>query len=412
MIPEKVPQLQLINGPSTQNAIQGCRWVNIFPLTEVNKQLNPFEFEIKPTENQEMIDLSTACMQIQVNVEKKTRSGKVLGAPMLLMQCLFREVNVFINDTLVETSNHMHAHKAYLKAALFTSRQFKNEKLVASGFDGDFSCVNEYGQKIPDTVDSLTLTGPLLLDVFDLRRFLAANVKIRIQFIPAPTSYVFWYDKLDTYSHSLSNPKLWICRVKPYPDVLEAIDRGLREKGEAIYPLNKFDMHTLLIPKDTVMSVRDLLIHGSLPKIILVGFITNDAFNGSKNSLVTYYKDLKPQTITLYKDGMVFPYSITDIDFGSTGYKRAFYDLCRALPKEIDHGLSPSVTDQGLSLVGFNLNEFTKYHQAVFEPRVQNLRLEIQFKSATTSNINAVILMVRDATLKIDKFGIASTSLN
>jgi hypothetical protein len=72
---------------------------------------------------------------------------------------------------------------------------------------------------------------------------------------------------------------LWMRKVKPVPTVVNLMNQKLSTQT-AKYPLRRVEVKTFTIPTGAQSKITDHLFQGQMPKLILLGFVENSAFNG------------------------------------------------------------------------------------------------------------------------------------
>jgi hypothetical protein len=72
---------------------------------------------------------------------------------------------------------------------------------------------------------------------------------------------------------------LWVRKVKPAPTIINLINQKLSTQT-AKYPLRRVEVKTFIIPSGTQSKINDHLFQGQMPKLFVLGFVENAAFNG------------------------------------------------------------------------------------------------------------------------------------
>ncbi len=78
------------------------------------------------------------------------------------------------------------------------------------------------------------------------------------------------------------------------PPIAQAHEDGLKNRN-AIYPIQKIKSNNFTIAKGSKSECREILIGSDCPKLVIVGFVSNVAFNGDfkKNPFLFHHYDVE-----------------------------------------------------------------------------------------------------------------------
>jgi hypothetical protein len=101
----------------------------------------------------------------------------------------------------------------------------------------------------------------------------------------------------------LQSMVLWVKKVKPAPTIINLINQQLSTQT-AKYPLRRVEVKTFTIPSGTQSKITDHLFQGQMPKLIVLGFVENTAFNGDdiKNPFHFQNQQVKKLEISIKRE--------------------------------------------------------------------------------------------------------------
>lgn len=182
--------------------------------------------------------------------------------------------------------------------------------------------------------------------------------------------------------------------------------KGL-EKQNAKYPLRHMDINTFTITKGVQNFVKDRLYASQTPKMLIIGCLEHEAFNGSikKNPFNFQHFDLNK--IGLYRDGELVPGQIFQPDYDNKQFLNAYVNTMNAMSyfnTDDSNGMTIEHFEKGYTLYAFDLtpdaNSNSPYRSIV---KNSTLRLEMNFDTALPSAINVMLFAIFDSKIEITK---------
>ncbi len=198
---------------------------------------------------------------------------------------------------------------------------------------------------------------------------------------------------------------LYVRRVQMTPSVILQDDSMLATRN-ALYRLQHTEMMTYTIPTGSQSHNNESLFNGHMPKVVLVGMVTNAAYNGSYKTNPFNFQHFKLNHIALYKDGESMPGRPFTPDFENKLVKREYVALYQTLDLyNVDDSRNITYDDflDGYTLFGFNLTPDASVSGHAQPFKDGNLRLEMRFAEALPSTINVVVLAIFDGQMEITR---------
>ena len=162
------------------------------------------------------------------------------------------------------------------------------------------------------------------------------------------------------------------------------------------------------IPTGTLNHMQDNLFRGQVPKLMVMGFVGTDAFNGNAKDDPLKFKHFNVNSISLLRDGEPTPFSHPiQTDFANELVGQAYMSMIQNLEmynSNVNNGITLKKFMDGCTLFAFNLTPDLSAGGACGQPyQTGNLRLQVKFGAALAESINVIIVVVRDGRVKITK---------
>ena len=377
----------------------------------------PIEFKVPGTPD-DYIDLGDIRVLLHLKIVKKDKKAwdaadDVAFINLPVGSC-FQDVFLKIADTQVEGGQHLYAYAAYLRTLLQFHPSAKRTHLEAWGWHEDtpaeFSDLdNNEGHKArkeeTDGGKIWEVMGPLYLDMTHQPRYLLPSTNLHLKLLPAKPEFVL-LGKSDNYDYEIVKCELQVPRISVMDTVLSGHNKGL-EKYNAKYILNHVDLTYFTITKENKLFIKDGLYLSQVPKLLALGLIDHDAFNGNikKNPFDFHHFNLNK--IALYRDGELVPGQILTPDYDNDHFSRAYNQTMESLHyfnTDDSNGMTMEHFKNGYNLYIFDLTPDTTAqgpHRHLM--RTGSLRLELGFKKNLTSAVTVILFGLIDAKLEITK---------
>ncbi|XP_063989931.1 uncharacterized protein F54H12.2-like [Diachasmimorpha longicaudata] len=125
------------------------------------------------------------------------------------------------------------------------------------------------------------LLGHLHCDVFNQDKFLMNGGELRVRLIRAKDDFCLMDDSALNYKLRIVEASLIVRRVKLSPGILIAHAKTLA-KTTVKYPLTRVEVKSFVLHNGIMGETLDNAILGQLPKRVILGFVENASFNGSR----------------------------------------------------------------------------------------------------------------------------------
>ena len=419
-------ELEFFEPINKQVVLDKAQWVDIYPLNNLSSN-GPIEFNINGSTD-ELLDFNNTMLSLQVKIVNATGDANLINDDVVApvnnwLHSCFSDVILTIGGTQVEGGNQTYPYKAYLMNLLTHNADSKKTQLMSSGWYKDTvghmnsgAAANE-GFTARKTLKGLSTTvdlcGPLLLDFFIQNKYCLHNVDIGIKLIPSKPEFQTMLltaggvaNKAEALKIIYEKAVLFVRRVKAIPSLINGIEDKLNVQN-ALYPLQRTEVTTYTIPTGNTTHNKESLFRGQMPKLILVGFVRNDAYNGSYTQNPFHFQNFAIDQLALYREGEPIPFRPFTPNFAQNKFQREYTSLMQAINiynRNEDIDLSPSEFKDGYTIFGFNLTPDLTVADHAQPIRDGNIRLEVRFSNALAQTVNVIVMGVFDARLEITKY--------
>ena len=412
-------ELSLFEARPMQMVMDKALWTDVHPLNNVKNSDGPIIFNINGAADQ-YIDLNDTQLYIRCKIKNGTQNIAAANdvAPVNnIMHSLFSDVELKIGERVIEGGVNMYPYRAYFNNLLMFSKNVKKDQLTTSGFYKDTAGkfednANNKGhtarKDIMSESKSIELMGPLCLDFFTQSKYLISQVDMRLRLNRnSPKFYMFTKtDALANCSIQIEEAILYLRMVKVAPSIILEHEEKLAS-ANAIYPIQRTDMVTHTIPTGTTSTIKEGLFRGQMPKLIILGMVDNDAFNGTAKTNPFLFKHNDVNNIGLYRNGECVPYRPFTPNFDNKLCVREFMSLFQSMEMfNRDDSFDVTLAEYaagGYVLFAFNLTPDLSVSGYAQPYQEGNIRLEISFSQATTKAINVVVMAIFDAKVEITR---------
>ena len=186
-----VNQLDLFTVPETQGTVEKTTYVDKRTITS-NPNDSPLEFRI-PESGHDFIDLQNTKLEIKLRLmNDKTKLVKtdIVGPVNLLLQSLWSQIDIFMNNTRVSDASTNYAYRAYLPTILSYGTEVKCTMLDTQMFVKDVTDMDALtggGNKglnerasYTDLSKVVHIMGPLCSDIWKMNRWIIPGVSLNL----------------------------------------------------------------------------------------------------------------------------------------------------------------------------------------------------------------------------------------
>ncbi|XP_044578865.1 uncharacterized protein F54H12.2-like [Cotesia glomerata] len=408
-------ELDLFTLPPTQTSIEQSQWTYYNPMASLSDDA-PIEFVV-PEHSEEYIDLSHTMIKIKAKIVKPEGSvdeKDFVGPVNNFLHSMFNQVDVFFNQKTVSPPNNAYAYRAYLETILNYGVDAKSTHLKMGLWNmdtmGEFDNLKKTKNRGLEDRSTYTskgkefeMMGHLHCDIFNQDKFLLNGVEMRIRLIRSKNTFCLMNASENNYVVKILEAMLITRRVKINPSILIAHARTLGQTT-AKYPLTRVEVKSFVLSQGILGNTIDNVVLGQLPKRIIIGFVDNRAYNGSKKHPFNF-QTFSLNYLCLYIDGKQVLGRALQPHFGRDNYSEveAFNTLFSGTGIHFGNTgpwISRMEYQYGYTFYAFDLTPDLSANLASHWNLVKNgsLRLEVRFAKALDVNVNCITYLEFDIT--------------
>ena len=416
----------LFSIPAVQNTIEEGYFQEYRPVTPLSDDA-PLEFLI-PAQTMEYLDLSLTRLHLKLQIFKKNgnllkgdtpATEKVAAVPgdnvapiNNLLHSLFSNVELFLNKKCVSASNMYH-YRAYIENLLNYGSDAKSshfgsliwKKDTAGYMDSLIAADNQGFSERKDMFAkscSVDLEGNLHCDLFNQNKHLLNGVEVNLK-LHLNRNRVCLMSTTDDYKIKLKEATLVIRKLKYNPTVMIAHAKTLLHTT-AKYHITRVEMKSITIPQYVQNKTLDNIFLGQLPKRIILGLVSSNAYNGTSNLNPFNFRNFGVCNVRIVSDSYIRsePYSA---DFTNGQYISCYNGLFMATGKhqrDMGNEISRNEYPNGYCLFAFDLTpDFCANNWNI--QRSGSLGIDLKFSTPLDSTITALVFAEFDNLVEIDK---------
>lgn len=414
-------ELDIFQSPPTKTSVLEGEYVEVSSLIKPGTD-SPLEFHIDGSTDH-YLDFDNTFLHVKCKVTNKNGNNiptepKVMPTNLLL-HALFQTLTIIINGKEIEHESNYN-YRAYTETLLNMGKEAKETHLKSSFWIKDDG-------KVPDTAGisegnmdimkkrAKLVSGSRPVDLFGKLhsnfshqdKYLIPNLNITLKLTRSPCAFVL--QKLETnddeYLVDITNATLLVRKVKVHPSISIAHEKILSSGKKALYPVDRVETQFFTISPNRQSETINILQNKQEAKRIIIGFLDHSAKNGSylHNSFRFLHCDVS--SINLVVNGHVIPNKPIKMDFESSQYTRAYFELMSVCGKALtNEGNNISLEDfaDGFCFFAFD-NTPDLCRNGMHLVRYSTTTLEVQFKKPLEHTISVFVYGEFDEIYEIDQ---------
>lgn len=411
-------ELDLFATPLTQAAIEFGYTVAYKPVASLEKS-SQFEFVIGGS-GEELIDLAHTELHLLAKVTKSDGTNLSTGdeksnvtAPVNnWIHSLFSQVEVTLNGKLISSQSNTYGIRAYIETLLNYGRSAKTSHLTSglwykdtAGKFNDFKENTGLSKRASFIKGSKTvdLMSNIHHELFGSDKLLINGVEMRIKFHLNKDAFHLMSEDTSV-KLQLVDSTFYVRKVKIKPALHLAYSRAL-EHSNLKYPLSRTEIKNITIPTGVQSRTIDNIYLNNLPKRIVIGFVSNAAFNGDFSKNPFFFEHFNLNFLQLYSGSRQIP-ALTP-DFKKDLYIRAYKTLFEGTginSQDVGNDISREEFKDGYFLTVFDLTSdlsASSSHWSI--QRNESFRIEVRFADALTAPIDMILYSEHDSLMEITK---------
>lgn len=418
-------ELDLFSVKPIQDSIVSSYYAEFRPFSSGTEDI--IEFVIP--ESPEYIDLTLSKLHLKVKivdqdgkgVENKmntdgTRNGLHAVPVNNFLDSLFNQVMVFLNHRCISPPTNNHYWKAYFENLLSYGGDAKNGHLSTSLYYedsvDDFDNIDSPGFGNRTTARMLNgeidLMGFLKTDLFKCGKLLLNNMHVRIKLYRNKPNFSLMTNDTPAAGKSFRidiKDAVLMVRKVIVPEPLIRRNEALLTSHNAKYNINRVEVKTYTIPKNTIAHVIDNFFASQLPKRIFVAQIEEDReFNYRKNPYKFEHFNLSYAHLSGDSLTHLRPIRVNIERFQFMEAYSGFTDALNIYSANAGNAIAPFDYLKNTFILAWDISaDMSSSANHISCPRTGVLRLELHYAKKLPSNIKLIIYAEFDSLLEITR---------
>lgn len=413
-------ELDLFSVPPTQTSMEQGSWVEYHPVTTIMDG-SPIEFDISGT-GQDYIDFGNTMLYVKAKVTAPDGTdlgaNDPIGPANLFLHSLFSQVDISLNGTLITASTNTYPYRAMMETLLSYGKDSKTSQLTSALYykdqpgrmdSVDFAdAARNSGlvkrRAIARQSRVFDMMGRIHADIFFQERYMLNEVDVKIKLVRSKD--VFCLMGGAACKAQIVHASLFVRKVKLMPSVFLAHAKTL-ERGTAKYPIRRVVCKSFTVPQNYLDVSHEKLFSGQLPTRIVIGLVSNRAFNGHLESNPFNFQHFGLSEIALYLDGQQ-QHAVRPIqpNYADGQYIRAYDSLFAGTGRQCrDEGLYISREDYsgGYALYAFDLTADLGEDDHFSLLRQGSVRVVLKFAAALAATISVIAYAEFENVIEVDR---------
>ena len=395
----------LFHTHKSDTTVKSMEWTEYRPVGQLNSE-GALEFNVSGNSTK-YVDLQNTKLKVKFRIlqengsvlpaavagDKPTPDAAKVGPTNLFLQTMWRQVDVTVQQQVVSANiATKYPYKAYIETLLNYGEDAKRTQLQSQLYfkdQGDVSNNDPMSgtntgliQRAIFTEKSkeVDLEGPVYMDICQQQRYVLNGVQVGFKFWPSPVSFKLMSSNPNAaYKLDIKEAVLKVCMVEMSPEVIVSHANMLKERP-AKYFFDRTDVKSYAIAKGQYGCTLEDIYQGDVPKRLVVGFVSSEAFMGSYSKNPLDFKNYNCNFIGFYVDGKSTPAEPLAPNFKNANYLSAYMTTFGGdgYRQNFGHDISRDDYPKGYCLFVFDV---CQDHCEKYGPNVKkgHTRLEIKF---------------------------------
>lgn len=255
----------------------------------------PLEFVVSPSSSEfTALPLTRVYGACQILNKDGTSIGdENVSICNLFPHSIFSQIDLEIDGQNLTVSDHLYPYKAYLETMLSYGYDAKNSHLKTSLFSKDtahrfddtdgFNLGYNERRKIVENSQIFDFCFLPHIDFFQTSRYLAPGVGFKLKLTRTKDAFSIISKSGKEFMVKIHNLSLFVHRIQANEKAQKTFEQSLNYRN-ALYPITKSYCKKITIPSGISNANTPNVIHGKLPRQLLVAFTLSESMAGKFES--------------------------------------------------------------------------------------------------------------------------------
>ena len=342
-----------------------------------------------------------------------------------IFHTMWNGADVYMNHTLVSTTNTMYAYKSYFETVLNNSSATKEFQLHAIGFTGnrnnkpnvlDPDTESNPWQEVPEVGRRKQLfplnkqhdiLGYLSSDIWGCAASIVNGVQIGIKLYPNKDSFrLMTFPRGTEAEMILKDITLRVCKKTMSPEVIIGHNETMKDTNDATYPFIRTEVRSFTAIAGTRFATIENPYQSNIPARLIFGMVCADSKAGNFQSNPLRFQHFNISSAGFYVNDEPVPrrpYSLNPADGKFLEPFMELYSILGKMGQDKDIGLTREQYLNANFLIPFDVQPTASGNLMYLAKRDGgHCRIELMFSEPLPCNICIVTYAIFPSTLAID----------
>jgi hypothetical protein len=418
--------LSIFDFPGYQEGIDNILYTKQRPVTTTqNDDIIEFDFSTSGEKYlyPKFSKLCVKCKIIKADGSSCSATDKYVPTN-LLFQTMWKSVNVSLGSHIVTPTTGNFAYKSYIKTILKETGKTGGMK-QSQFYAKDVEEFNQVGITKTEVAAGLVANGGMLLrmtwskesksfymsgplndDFFEIDRLFPPNIDINVRLTRNNNAFCIRSgNNTDTFILKIEDIFFNVCEVKLNSALFLSHSKVLQNTN-ALYPFVRTEIKPKVVTKGLSQLVWDNIVVGVMPFRILVCFVKQSAYLGSRIANPFYFDHCKISNLLVCLNEESLTQRVYELDFETGNCLEPYLNLLDIFDKTQSPGdinLSLEEFVKGYTIFAYNVTEVIGHEQQQFpKPISGKLKLEATFSEPIEDTLNCLVFLQFQKLLKLD----------
>ncbi|GBM57140.1 hypothetical protein AVEN_36160-1 [Araneus ventricosus] len=409
-------ELELFGPEKIQLAIENSSFVEIHPVASISDS-NTIEFQITGL-GDAYFDLSHVLLNIQAKILKADGTAFTVndkcGSINYLLNTMFSECHISLNDRQISSESN-YAYKTYIQSTLFhsessqknflragmfykdTAGEFDNTDVTAAGKNLGFKQRYERvkGGKIFD------MCGILHIDLGTQPRLLISGTTIRVRLLKAKDDFTLLAAS-GAFRLQIENISLFIRKCDVSSSIVVGHEKAL-EQALVQMSFTRIETKTFTLSSGLKSVIIPNAMNGILPSRMILGLVSNSAFNGDFKKNPFNFKNYNLSYISLSENGVQIPMSAYTPSYKNDLFARNYLSLFTDLAQHNTNVTLEEYKDNTCLYVFDLTQDYSASDPFMNVARSGDISIHLKFDEDLPETVTLLVYMEMQSLIEIDK---------
>lgn len=408
------PRLNLFEPSTHEIGVEKSHFIDFHPIGSLTTPDAPIEFDCHAS-SEDYTDLAATMLHLTCRITRTINNAPLtneddanVALSNLPLASLFRDVTVKLNQRVVSGGDQLYPYRAMLRV-LTCGDASHLLGLAAAGYFPDTAgqsdvCGEEnhgFVQRVGLHQESALVhyIGPLFPDIFSIQSYLLNQISLQVKLTRHGNGFSLLQPNNGVqYRIEVDSAVLNLRRVRVNPTVALSHEQGLSQRN-ALYHFDRRELQTFTFAAGTRNKSLDSITHGQLPKFLLLGMVSQTAFNGAARHNPFWFQAFSLDSLSLFVNGEST--SGQPLEPQRNQCSLEFVQFVRSLCGKIC--MTSEQFAENSYLLAFDLSPSGDEAHRWFGYRQGQLRLDIRFANALDQPVTLICMATYDSCLEITK---------